>query len=227
MHDRLLRWQWHAETVFNVCPGCGRYSDEKGIDPSGPFAICRYCGHRQRFVRLPLFIVTGASGTGKTSTALRLAADTRDYVCLDGDVLWRSEFDAPEDGYQRFRNLSLRIAKNVAQAGRPVVLMVGGIPEQFEACPERRYFSELHYLALVCDDEVLIGRLTARPAWRKSGFEAYIGQERRFNAWLRENGPNTLPPMALLETTAISEEDTARRVAEWIRAAPLSERGAP
>lgn len=152
--------------MFNVCPRCGEYSDEKSIDPSGPFAICPYCDHHHRFVRLPLFVVTGASGTGKSSAALRLATEMQDYVCMESDVLWRPEFDTPDDGYRTFRNLWLRIAKNIGQAGRPVVLIGGGAPEQFESCPERRYFSELHYLALVCDEAVLASRLTARPGWR-------------------------------------------------------------
>jgi len=203
--------------VVDVCPGCGESSDEKRIDRSGPFAICPYCGHRQPFLRLPLYVVTGPSGAGKTSTALRLAAEMRDYVCLDSDVFWRPEFDTPEDDYHGFQNLCLRIARTVAQAGRPVVLMVGGTPEQFERCSERRYFSELHYLALVCDEAALVRRLKARPAWRNTGSPEYIDRERRFNAWLIHNAAKTDPPMALIDTTAISEEETARRVAAWVR----------
>jgi AAA domain-containing protein len=209
--------------MFTVCPGCGEYSEEKRIDPCGPFAICPGCGHRHRFVRLPLYIVTGPSGAGKTSSALRLARGLPDYVCLDGDLLWRPEFDTPEDDHHTFRNLCLRIAKNLAQAGRPVVLMAGGIPEQFERCTERRYFSELHYLALVCDEAELVRRLAARPAWRRTGTAAYIQRERRFNAWLRENAPKTVPPMSLLETSAISEEEAARRVADWVRSTAASQ----
>jgi hypothetical protein len=40
---------------------------------------------------------------------------------------------------------------------------------------ERRYFGTLHYLALTCEDEVLVERLRQRPSWRqthlKSGVE--------------------------------------------------------
>lgn len=202
--------------MFNVCPGCGEYSDEKEVDPAGPFAICPSCGHRERFVRLPLFVVTGASGTGKSSVALRLAPALRDYVCLDGDILWRPELDDPDDGYQAFRTLLLRVAKSIAQAGRPVVLMAGGSPEQFEASPERRYFTTLHYLALVCDDSVLVSRLTARPAWRHSAGHAVLDRERSFNRWLRENASKTVPPMTVVDTSAISDRDAARRVAAWV-----------
>jgi hypothetical protein len=202
------------------------YSEEKEVDPSGPFAICPHCGYRHRFVRLPLFVVTGASGAGKTSTALRLAGLIHDHVCFDAEVLWRPEFDTPADGYRAFRNLSLRVAKTISQAGRPVILLEGGIPAQFETCPERRYFAALHYLALVCDDAVLVRRLTARPRWRRSATASTLERERSFNAWLWDNVAKTTPPMTLLDTTSISEDDTARRVADWTRSlSSLRERG--
>ena len=202
--------------MINVCPGCGEYSDEKTIDPAGPFAICPHCGHRQRFLRLPLLVVTGASGTGKSTLAISLARETRDWVCFDTDVLWRPQLHTPEDGYKAFRDLALRVAKNISQAGRPLVLMAGGTPDQFEASHERPYFSEVHYLALVCDDSVIVNRLRARPAWRMSDSPEVIEQERSFNRWLRENASKTVPPMTLIDTGAINEEETARRVATWI-----------
>ncbi len=58
--------------MFNVCPQCGQYSDEKTIDPQRPFAICPFCHHPHRFVQLPLFVVTGASGAGKSTIGLNL-----------------------------------------------------------------------------------------------------------------------------------------------------------
>ena len=87
-------------------------------------------------------------------------------VFLENDIFWRAEFVTPEDNYYSFRNLCLRTAKSISQAGRPVVLCGSAIPEQYEACAERRYFAEIHCLALVCDDQVLAKRLRDRPGWR-------------------------------------------------------------
>jgi hypothetical protein len=100
-----------------------------------------------------------------------------------------------------------------------VVLMAGGIPDQFEASPERRYFAHIHYLALVCDDKELLARLRARPAWRMSGNREVLARERSFNQWLRQNGSTTVPPMTLVDSCTIPEVDTARRVADWIASA--------
>ena len=43
-----------------------------------------------------------------------------------------------------------------------------GVPENIEPCVERRYFSKVHYLVLVCSYETLQDQLLSRPAWRLS-----------------------------------------------------------
>ncbi|MEZ4831324.1 MAG: hypothetical protein R2873_04840 [Caldilineaceae bacterium] len=54
-----------------------------------------------------------------------------------------------------------------------------------EGCTERRYFSVVHYLALICDDDVLAARLQQRPAWRQSSHQPFIDDQLRFNRWLK------------------------------------------
>ena len=53
------------------------------------------------------------------------------------------------------------MCKNIAQWGRPVVLFGAGfgVPHNIEPCVERRYFSSVEYLALVCSDASLAVRL--------------------------------------------------------------------
>jgi hypothetical protein len=203
--------------MFNVCPACGVYSVDKAIDPAGPFAVCPHCNHAHRFQRLPLFVVTGASGAGKTPVCLHLPAHLTECVVLESDILWRPEFDTPETEYAAYRDLWLRLAKNIGQSGRPVVLGGSALPHQFAASPEHRYFASLHYLALVCDDAVLAARLRARPAWREAGADAFIERMQNFNGWLRANAGSISPPLTLLDTTEASTEETVSRVAAWVR----------
>jgi gluconate kinase len=202
--------------MFNVCPGCGEYSDEKSIDPHGPVAICPYCGHRHPFVQLPLFIITGASGSGKTAVCQELATQMTQCVFMESDILWRTEFATPDDNYRSYRNLWLRLAKNISQAGRPVVLCGSAIPEQFESCPERRYFTTIHYLALVCAPDVLTQRLQSRPQWRRSSHLAFIKQMLDFNAWFMDHARQTEPPITLLDNTRLSVDETKEQVVHWI-----------
>jgi hypothetical protein len=73
--------------MFNVCPACGEYSVEKGVEQDGPeaVAVCPSCHHAAPFLRLPLFVVTGASGAGKStlSAAQGLpASDGESKRCL-------------------------------------------------------------------------------------------------------------------------------------------------
>jgi len=205
--------------MFNVCHNCGLYRADKIIDPSGsgPYAICPDCGHKHPFRQLPLLIISGASGAGKSSVCQAMLGELEDVVLLDSDTLWRPEFNRPENKYRDFFETWLRLAKNISQSGRPVVLFGAGmgVPENVEPCIERRYFSDIHYLALVCDDDVLAQRLKARPAWRGSGDQAYIDEHIQFNRWFKE-GQNRDYPISLIDTTNVSLETTIEQVKAWI-----------
>src|SRR5437899_1189402 len=126
--------------MFNVCPSCGLNSVEKDIDPIGAFAVCPTCGYRHTFLRLPLFVLTGASGVGKTAMCLQLPSRLPECVVLETDIIWGPEFDRPDTNWREFREAWLRIAKNIGQGGRPVALGGTALPDQFESCLERRYF---------------------------------------------------------------------------------------
>ena len=201
--------------MFNVCPNCGELRADK-IVVDGPYAICPVCEHKHRFLRLPLFVITGPSCAGKTTACLALAARTNDFVVLDSDILYSDEFHDPEM-YRRYREMWLRVCKNISQAGKPVMLCGSTVPEQYEQCVERRYFSDIHYLALVCDDEVLASRLRSRPAWRGSSEDEYVQSHVVYNRWLKANARHTEPPMTLLDTTAITVDESVQEILSWAR----------
>lgn len=203
--------------MFNVCYGCSIYRADKAIDPAGPYAVCPECGHRHPFRRQPLFVIGGASGTGKSALLQALSTQPQPAVCLETDILWRPEFDRPEEGYRDFFETWLRLAKNIGLAGRPVALFGAGfaVPANLEPCIERRYFGPLHILALVCDDIVLAGRLRDRPVWRGMT-EDFIAAQFRFNRWLREQGTQPAPPLSLLDTSARTIEQASAEIKRWL-----------
>jgi hypothetical protein len=133
------------------------------------------------------------------------------------DILWRAEFDQPETAYRDFFETWLRLAKNIGQAGRPVVLVGAGVgvPENLEACRERRYLGPIHYLALVCTDAALAARLRRRPAWRESGSDDYIEAQQHFNRWFQTRAAT--PAIDRLDTTALSVAASTAQVAAWIQ----------
>jgi predicted kinase/ribosomal protein L32 len=204
--------------MMNVCSKCGSYRPDKVVDPSGAYAICPECGHQHRFLRLPLVIVSGASGTGKSTVCHELLGRLTDVVLLDADILWRPEFAIPGASGPNFFETWLRVAKSISQSGRPVALFGAGmgVPENLELCVERRYFSDIQYLALVCSDDVLAERLRSRPEWRQSHADEFVEGQIRFNRWFRER-KDLAPAIDLLDTTSSPAGETAEKVAEWIR----------
>jgi broad-specificity NMP kinase len=204
--------------MMNICASCGQYRVDKIIEPDGPYAVCPVCGHRQRFRQLPLMIVSGASGAGKSTVCRQLLGVLETVVQLDSDILWREEFIKPADNYRAFFETWLRMAKNISQSGRPVVLFGAGLgmPENLEPCLERRYFSRVHYLVLVCSDACLTERLQSRPAWRQSAQPAFIEAQLSFNNWFKSRSPEAMPKVGLLDTTETSDQDTTRQVRAWI-----------
>jgi hypothetical protein len=205
--------------MFNVCYQCGQYRADKQIDPKGPSAICPECGFQHNFLYLPLLIVSGASGTGKSTICQLLTGTIIEAVLLDSDLLWAPHFDQPEDDYRTYFETWLRLCKNINQSGRPVVLFGAGmgVPKNLETCIERRYFPSIHYLALTCSAQILTRRLHARPSWRGSSEPEFLQEHLKFNQWFIDyNQDNQQPPITMVDTSHITRQDSAQEVAAWI-----------
>ncbi|MBE8525252.1 nucleoside kinase [Amycolatopsis sp. H6(2020)] len=196
---------------LRICPACGDRADRPVV--AGAIVACAKCGHEWPFRKLPLFALTGPSGAGK-STMGPLLADRfgGDVVVLDQDILW---IPALHDDVTGFRSIWLRMAAMLHQNGRPVVLCGTVAPPEFEQLPERAFFSDIHYLALVGSPSSLRARLRARPAWREWD-EQRIDEMLEFNDWLRKSAPEL--GVDLFETTDVTTETTADHVEKWIRA---------
>ncbi|MEM9460735.1 MAG: nucleoside kinase [Myxococcota bacterium] len=195
--------------MFNVCPNCGDYRPDREIHHEEQVAVCA-CGDRQAFRPGPLLLVGGASGTGKSTVINQLRYRELPVIPLDGDILWCEAFR------QELRGVAerwLRLAKNIGMSGKPVMLFDGGlvVPQNIEPCVERRYFSEIHRLALVCDGDTLKKRLQARPEWRGASNPEVLEAQLNFNAGLKK-----IEGIELVDTTSISVDASAERVVNWM-----------
>ena len=162
--------------------------------------------------RMPLFIITGASCAGKSTMCEALFRDEKKYIVMESDLLWNDIYNTPDDDYKAFREVWMRVCKNISQIGMPVVLCGCAIPKQFEPLDERKSFTNIHYLAVVCDDDVLEKRLAARRVtdanWIRSSLE--------FNAWLKEHARETNPPIYLLDNSKLTPKEAAEIADKWI-----------
>jgi hypothetical protein len=89
-----------------------------------------------------------------------------------------------------------------------------GVPDNLEPCVERRYFAQIHYLGLYCDDQELAQRLAARPDWRGSSAPEYINEHLRFNRWFQQ-AERQHPNLSRLDTTHTSLDQTVEQVKAW------------
>jgi hypothetical protein len=73
------------------CGRCGRWiGPPTAVEPAGAgtaAAVCARCGHREFFVYLPLFVVTGANGVGKSTVCRPLRRRLPEYVVFEADAV--------------------------------------------------------------------------------------------------------------------------------------------
>jgi len=195
-----------------ICPGCGEWSEDRLVVEAE--VVCN-CGHRRAITRLPLLLVCGASGTGKSTLCQHLAGTLHQVVVLDHDIIWMPEMDTPDDGWRRFKRLWLQTAFHIGQNGRPVMLFGAADPEGYASLPESRYLARIDTLALVCEDDVLRERLLARPDWRRSGGDGFIAAMIDVTHALRRLADRQPDRITLLDTTHDTVEQSAEKVASW------------
>ena len=71
--------------MIEICSKCGNYEWDKEI--IGDKLRCPKCGAEWIFKSMPLFILTGCSGVGKTTTAIEMMRKKVDFIVLDADIL--------------------------------------------------------------------------------------------------------------------------------------------
>jgi energy-coupling factor transporter ATP-binding protein EcfA2 len=164
--------------------------------------------------KMPLFVITGASGVGKSTISKMLYENEKNYIVLESDILWDERFNTPEDNYRKYRELWMRLCANISQIGLPVVLCGCALPEQFEFCIERKYFTDIYYIGIICDEHILVSRMRDG---RKITDEGWIKSSVEFNNWLRKNADKTSPLINLIDCSKITLDEAVEKVDVWIR----------
>ncbi len=158
--------------------------------------------------KVPLFIVTGSSGSGKTYVINELRKILPDFDIFDIDNL--REVGISDE--QQIRNVWLRVARNTAESGRMTIICGTAMTWDIEKCIDFPYFKQVYYLNLHCDDETREKQLRERN-WPEEMIQNY----KKFSKWLFENADKEYtPPMPIVDTTIADAADVAAQIKKWV-----------
>ncbi len=185
------------------CLNCG---PEAAVERRDQVLRCPRCGDEQQLPGLPLFVVTGASGAGKSTVTPPLRRQLPDCAVFEADAL----LHVAALGLDTWRDSLLRVAHEIALSRRVTVLTGSLLPSQLETLPGRKLIGPIRFCTLDCPDDVIAQRLRSRPSWRGASQEAVITEHQRFAAWLRTH----IQPC--YDTSLLSPAETAGQIAAWV-----------
>lgn len=140
--------------MIEICSNCGNYEWDKEIIENK--LRCPKCGAEWEFKSLPLLILTGCSGVGKTTTAIEIMRRKVDFVVLDADIFTGFINWDDEESCNKWVEIIANISKDIIQSGTLVLWTMAGCLDRFPKVYNSRYFSEIICLALVTDTSFII-----------------------------------------------------------------------
>lgn len=165
--------------------------------------------------KIPLFIVTGASGVGKTSVMQILRDLMPEFVVFSTDI---DNFGttAAKLEYQDRYNLLLHFAYSVALSGRGTIICGTFMPWDAQKCDTYNNFSEICFINLHCDDSTRNSRLRNREdnaMWT----DDMLKQHEQFAQWLLDNAETEYnPPMPTIDTTSTPPSQVAEQIRRYV-----------
>lgn len=166
---------------------------------------------------MKLFVITGASGAGKSTVSdiLKSRPDAAEYACIGADEIginwWdyagtdregEYNFDCMREALRRAdgRDLIFASCLNPADYAKRADL-----PDEIEAA---------YFIALCPDDGIIAERLRARPPERRFTTEEAIIPHTEYNRWIREHKDMY---GLFIDSGEITPEETAERTLAFIQ----------
>lgn len=198
--------------MIEICSKCGNHKWDKEI--IGNKLRCPRCGAEWEFLSMPLFILTGCSGVGKTTTAIEMIRRRVEFLVLDADIFtcfvnWNDEKSC-NDWVETIVNIS----KDMMQSGKPVLWTMAGCLDRLPKAYNSRYFSEIKCLALVCDEEALRKRMQEG---RGITDENWLNSSSDYNRYFMEHDSLGDTKFEIFDITDKEPGDVADYVLEWVK----------
>lgn len=195
--------------MISMCPQCG--SNRWNKTATATHITCPECGHSWPYRRGPLLLLTGCSGVGKTTTAIRLFGMPKDFAVLDGDM-----FYIPDDSHllsMLEKVCNLCAAFN--QQGTAILWTMAGGLDCIKDTYHRQFLSEIKCLALTCEPDELRRRMTEG---RHITDERWLEGSREYNEYFRTHDELGDVRFDKLDITRLSPDEAAEYVRAWVTA---------
>ena len=193
--------------MISMCPRCG--SNRWNKIATATHITCPECGHSWPYRRGPLLLLTGCSGVGKTTTAIRLFGMTKDFAVLDGDMFYIPDDSQLLSMLEKVCNLSAAFN----QQGTAILWTMAGGLDCIKDTYHRQFFSEIKCLALTCEPDELRRRMTEG---RGINDERWLNGSRDYNAYFRTHDALGDVHFDKLDITRLSPVEAAEQVLAWM-----------
>ena len=198
--------------MIGICMKCGNYEWDKIVD--GSSVTCPKCGHTWQKISLPLFILTGCSGVGKTTTAQMIQQKKVDFVVLDADIFCGYMKSETNEDFESRLNLIEQLSMNIMQSGRPVLWTMAGNLDKLHHQYCRRFFPDIKVLALTCEEELLRKRMKEG---RGITDENWIQGSVDYNGYFRTHDRHGDTVFETFDISGKAVEEVAEYVIDWVK----------
>lgn len=199
--------------MIGICQACGNHNWDKEV--MGDTITCPKCGVSWRFEKLPLFILTGCSGVGKTTTGQTLQRECKELVVLDGDMFFNiMPHENEADYYAQVEQIG-SLSKNISQSGKPVLWTMAGNLDKINSTYHRRFFEKVYVLALVAPENEIRMRMEAGRGITDSN---WIQGSVDYNNYFLTHSSIGDMPFEALDTGGRSVNEVAELVRDWVLA---------
>lgn len=164
--------------------------------------------------RKPLFILSGCSGIGKTTTAIEIMHHQTDVVVLDADVFGGIQNASTSEDYRKRVDTLESFSRNIAQSDKAVLWTMAGNLDMLPQSYNAQFFSAIRCLVLVADDETVKDHMiNGRGITDVSWIEGSVG----YNKYLREHDSIGELSYERYDITNKTPTEVAQAVMKWYR----------
>ena len=200
---------------MHYCTSCEAAMPHRDPVPERGIAACRQCGTENRIPDVPLFVITGGSGCGKSTVSQGLLRKRNPYLVVDADFLFPNmkSFGSWDNFYNFATIVSLTLARNL----RPIVLVGGASLSQIEKAKTSAFFSSVHFLVVSRDQASQTARLKGRCLYGTTGPPTPESISNALNqARFIAEEASSRSNATVLDTTNLSRDETISTVDNWI-----------